>query len=165
MIAGNDRILELSIFYGMLAHSFISGGLFFIVGYIVDTTANRNIKEINSYLSVTAQSLFFILIASNAAFPFFGLFVTEVMNYTFLIHQYFLLTFVFIILSSSCFVSGLFIQSKFNSFSTGGYGNIRSISTVQDSLLVVVLCPVVLFSLAFGFQVILPISLINFFGF
>jgi len=160
MIASNDRVLELSIYYGMLAHSFISAGLFFIVGYIVDNTNNRNIIEVNSYLSTTTKTLFTLFIISNAAFPFLGLFVTEILNATFLINKYCWLTIIFIILSSSCLVSGLWIINKMTAY-LGSSGEFNE-STIKDSVLVVILIPLLLLSFAFGFQVIFPISFLNF---
>jgi NADH-quinone oxidoreductase subunit M len=54
----NTTLITSTIFYGMIGHSIISGGLFFVVGFIVDWTANRNIKEINSALYGTNKELF-----------------------------------------------------------------------------------------------------------
>lgn len=163
LLCSNDRLLELSIFYGMLGHSFISGGLFFMVGYIVDTTANRNVKEISSYLSATTKVFFFLLIVSNAAFPFLGLFVTEVVNFTYFIQQYYWTTLLFILLSSSCFLSGMYILAKIQYAGTfaAPQANVQTFNQ-SDSIVVMVVAPIILISFLMGFQWVLPISLLQY---
>jgi NADH-quinone oxidoreductase subunit M len=65
---------------GMVAHSLVSAGLFFVVGRLVESLGTRNVLE----LSIASSSIPFfllILIASNCALPLSSLFIVEIVGH------------------------------------------------------------------------------------
>jgi NADH-quinone oxidoreductase subunit M len=151
----NTTLITSTIFYGMIGHSIISGGLFFVVGFIVDWTANRNIKEINSALYGTNKELFYFFIASNAGFPLLGLFVTEIMNFSLFCNYNCMLGVCCILLNGLGFISGYFITYK-------GVTNVRYFLFIDCFILNFVMIILCLCSISMGIQISFPISLFGF---
>ena len=147
------NILNISIIVGMIGHSFISAGLFFVGGYISDETGSRILNEIGNVLSIRSRNIFFLLLLSNSAFPMTVLFICELMAYTQLAHWNFFFTIYGLVISSTCLLSSLYIYSKY--FIQPA--TISKYRVNNDSFLFYIISPLQFIVFLLGFQIFTPI--------
>lgn len=71
----------LGFYYSMLSHSFISAGLFFLVGILYDRYGTRNIKYFSGFSSRMPLYEFFafFFFVANMGFPLFSGFIAEIL--------------------------------------------------------------------------------------
>merc|ERR1712007_162586 len=137
---------------GMLGHSFISAGLFFLGGSISDITGSRNFYDISYQLSFFSRFLFFLLLLGNSGYPLMVLFICEILSYTQLAHFNLFLCLFGLITSSTCLLSSLFIYSKYFR------QPVSSSPFFYDFFLLFLIFPLALFVVLFGIQFLTPIS-------
>lgn len=71
----------------MIGHSFISGGLFLMIGYIYDITNNKNLFTFhNNILSSSIYFLLFMILLANSSFPLTALFLYELFSFLLFTH-------------------------------------------------------------------------------
>jgi hypothetical protein len=65
---------------GMVAHSLVSSGLFFLVGRLVECFGSRNLSELAVFTS-SLPFLWWFLLGSNCALPLSSLFLVEILGH------------------------------------------------------------------------------------
>lgn len=154
-------IIIILIIYGMIGHSFISSGLFLLIGYIYDFTNNKNLFLINNHI-ISSFILFsiFILLIFNSSFPFSILFIFEFFSNIYLSFFNLFNTYFTVSFSSSNFLSSLFIFNKY--FNSNSFSFI-TFNIYYDFIILFLLLP--LFTILFlcGINCLVPITYISLF--
>jgi NADH-quinone oxidoreductase subunit M len=121
--------------YGMIGHSFISAGLFLIIGYIYDITNNKNLLTFhNNILSSSIYVLLFIILLANSSLPLTALFLYELFSFLLFSHFHIYLSLILLTFSCSNLLSSLYIFYK--------YLNIQFHYYCLDFLLLFLLLPI-----------------------
>lgn len=154
-------IIIIIIIYGMIGHSFISSGLFLLIGYIYDFTNNKNLFLINT--NIISHFIFFsifILLIFNSSFPFSMLFIFEFFSYIYISFFNFFNTYFTVSFSSFNILSSLFIFHKY--FNTNNFSFI-SFNIFYDFIIFFLLFP--LFTILFlcGINCLIPITYVSLF--
>jgi NADH-quinone oxidoreductase subunit M len=144
------------IIYGMIGHSLISGGLFLIVGYLYDVSYNKNILNVNNNIvSSYLYFVLFILLLANSSFPFFILFIFELLALTLSSLHNMLLVLFLVLLSFSNLLSCLYMFCKYFFNHTS---NTLLFVTNYDLLVLIISLPIVVLTFGMGINLFLPIS-------
>jgi NADH:ubiquinone oxidoreductase subunit 4 (subunit M) len=100
--------------FGMVCHSLVSGGLFFLVGWLADLCGSRAFWEVSSH---GVNGLWFCLLVSlllvNGGYPGFMLFCYEVLAFTWVSAWGMQLLLFVVVCSGTSLVSGLLTAVKF----------------------------------------------------
>lgn len=108
------RFIILVVVYGMIGHSFISGGLFLMIGYIYDITNNKNLFTFhNNILSSSIYFLLFMILLANSSFPLTALFLYELFSFLLFTHLNIYLSLLLLTFSCSNLLSSLYIFYKY----------------------------------------------------
>jgi NADH:ubiquinone oxidoreductase subunit 4 (subunit M) len=141
--------------YGMLGHSLISGGLFFIIGGICDRLGSRIIYDLSGNFSVYESCFLFLLLLANSGYPLLVLFIYELLGYVCLVDWDFLLACLCGFLSCLCLLSSILMHSRLCCVN-------KPISTLpvsySNSTVVIICSPLCLISIFLGLQCFYPIN-------
>lgn len=141
--------------YGMIGHSLISSGLFLIVGYIYDISGNKNLMNVNmNVVSSVLSGVFFLLILANSSFPFFILFVFELLALSLSSMYNILLLMLLLIISFSNLLSGLYIRCK---YMFSHYYQTVIYNSSMDMIVVISSVPLMVFIVFMGISMLLPL--------
>jgi len=151
-------VLDLLMQYGMVGHSLVSGGLFFLIGSICDRYGTRMLLELSGTVSSWESIYLFILLCANSGYPMLVLFIYEILGYLCLVDWDLLLAFICGGLSSLCLLSSMLVYSRLCLTDT-----ILSNSLILgNSSLVLVICfPLSVISFLLGIQCFYPISYLS----
>jgi NADH:ubiquinone oxidoreductase subunit 4 (subunit M) len=79
-VTGFSSLLTTWVTVGMMAHSLVSSGLFFLVGRLVEYFGSRNLSELSIWNS-SLPFLWWFLLGSNCALPISSLFLVEILGH------------------------------------------------------------------------------------
>jgi NADH:ubiquinone oxidoreductase subunit 4 (subunit M) len=100
--------------FGMVAHSFVSAGMFLCAGWLSDKMGTRYLFEIASKgVSSWWYSAMFCFIVVNGGFPGWMLFYYEIVSFSILSNWSLVLCIFCLLCSASCLISGLLCLVKY----------------------------------------------------
>jgi len=154
----SGSVLDLVMQYGMLGHSLVSGGLFFIVGGICDRAGTRMLIELSGLVSSWESVYLLTFLCANSGYPMLVLFIYEVLGYLCLADWDILLALLCGGLSSFCMLSSLLVYSRLCMVSCNVYSGILA---GNNSLLLLISFPLSFISFLLGIQCLYPISFLS----
>jgi NADH-quinone oxidoreductase subunit M len=152
-------ILDLVMMYGMIGHSFIASGLFFLVGSLADRYGTRSLVELSGLISYSSVEWFLLLVllCGNSGYPLIVLFIYEVLGYTCLVDSDLTLAFICALLSCLCLLSSLLLFSRLSLVGSSSTV-VPSLHGTGHSLILVIGTPLAFLSILLGLHCTYPIA-------
>jgi NADH:ubiquinone oxidoreductase subunit 4 (subunit M) len=147
-------VLDILMQYGMLGHSLVAAGLFFLIGSLCDRHGTRALTDLSGMVSSWEAVCLLVLLCANSGFPLLVLFIYEVLGYLCLMEWDILLSILCGGLSSLCMLSSMLVYSRLamvgRNVSANTLGN-------NGSVTIMICVPICILCVLLGLQCVYPI--------